>query len=150
MTLESNFVNVVAEGLRSIGYGDELLLNDYAYSDLPVIATSAKSVVRRVQLAAFAQSPPSMRNACFGVTTVPDDGAEHIEPLRVLGAPAIFALCPRVDYVQMWRIPASGVPTQHQRIDIADVTDTFRRKAAEWNPQTVLRAKRITFLNDAP
>ncbi|MBC8136966.1 MAG: N-6 DNA methylase [Fibrella sp.] len=149
-TLARDMHNAIADGLRSIGYADELLREKYDYSDLPVVAATAQSTVHRVELAAFAQSPPSMRNACFGVFTAPDDSPRHVEPFRVLGAPAVFALRPDAGYALMWKIPASGEPTVHQRIDASDIAETFQRNKADWNPQNVLRAKRVTFLNDAP
>jgi len=59
----STLLTMVRSGLRDIGYQDSLLKQQYTFVD--VFTNDYK--IRTVNLAAFAQEPPSYRNACFGV-----------------------------------------------------------------------------------
>ncbi len=56
-------LSMTRDGLRDIGYRDELLRKDYRFAD--VLHDSEPT--RIIPLAAFAQEPPSYRNACFGI-----------------------------------------------------------------------------------
>ena len=59
----SVLITMVRNGLRNLGYQDSLLKPEYSFVDM----FTDDSKIRTVNLAAFAQEPPSYRNACFGV-----------------------------------------------------------------------------------
>ena len=142
-------LDAVRIGLRNVGYRDDLVLPSYSFRDVLADTKIPGSSVGKIELAAFAQSPPSYRSACFGVTTPADASAEAISPFRSLGAPQILALHPNQDYVERWKVVASGHPQSLGRIAMGDLADTFRRSRAEWGPRRVLEAKSSAFGSDA-
>jgi hypothetical protein len=104
--------------------------------------------VRNIDLAAFAQAPPSYRSACFGVVVLPQngcDGAEAIRQYQALGAPQILGLNSEMAEVQRWKIVAEGVPQLIERIDPAHLRNAILEHQKEWNPEQILRAKSIGF-----
>jgi hypothetical protein len=124
-------------GLQEIGYSEQLLRRDYAFADL--LADSG--AVRHIPLAAFAQDPPSYRNACFGVLRA---GPQiHVSQYRALGAPQIL----EVDghEVRRWKVTSTGAPELLQRIHPDDLLQTIREHHAEWGPAQILRARSIAF-----
>lgn len=145
----SAMLDVVRSGLREVGYRDNLVLPAYAFRDVLSSAAEPGSSVRTIELAAFAQSPPSYRSACFGVTTPADASPEAILPYRSLGAPQVLALHPGRGYAERWKIVASGRPQSLGRIATDDLADTFRRSRAEWEPRRVLEAKSSAFGGNA-
>ena len=60
-----NVLNTVRNELNQLGYLDNLLQEDYVFDDASV------SGIRELNIpfAAYAQWPPSYRNACIGVLT---------------------------------------------------------------------------------
>jgi hypothetical protein len=125
------------QGLREIGYDDSLLRRDYDFADL----LSAAGSVRRVPLAAFAQDPPSYRNACFGVLVGARD--QDITRYRALGAPQLLQI---LDHeVRRWKVTSFDEPTLLQRIAPDDLLRTIREHRVEWGPEPVLRARSIAF-----
>ena len=50
------------DGLRDIGYQNDLLREDYEFVDI-----LAQDQPRKIELAGFAQEPLSYRNACIGI-----------------------------------------------------------------------------------
>ena len=90
------------EGLRDIGYQDNLLQEKYSFADF----FAQDEPLRYIALAAFGQEPPTYRTACFGIAVPPHDGSEAIIDYRALGAPQIFALHP--DKIHRWEIVAQG------------------------------------------
>src|SRR5690242_1936966 len=85
-------LEVVRGCLRDIGYQDNLLLPNYKFRDFLTNAGGFNGTAPEIELAAFAQSPPSYRSACFGVTVPPDESPQSIVRFRALGAPQILAL----------------------------------------------------------
>jgi hypothetical protein len=142
-------LDAVRNGLRDIGYQDELILPSYTFRDILSDATTSGSPVRNIELAAFAQAPASYRSACFGVTAPPDSSPNSILPFRSLGAPQVLALHPNDGYIERWKIVASGRPQSLGLIPFDEIADTFQRNRAEWEPQRFLRAKSISFRSEA-
>src|SRR6266540_6598035 len=106
-------LTMARDGLRDIGYRDELLRENYPFADI----LDNEQPTLHVRLAAFAQEPPSYRNACFGITIPDHDGPEAIQPYLALGAPQILALHPTDGEVRLWRMAAQGKPKLIERID---------------------------------
>ncbi len=128
-------------GLRDIGYRDELLRTDYRFAD--VLQDSEPT--RIIPLAAFAQEPPSYRNACFGIVEPKSPGPDAIQQYLALGAPQILALHPEDREVHLWRMAAQGKPDLIKRIHPDQLQAEIRARKNEWNPDHVLRAKSIGF-----
>ncbi len=137
-------IDTTKSGLRAIGYRDDLLQEDYKFADL----LTPSYPERNIELAAFAQEPPSYRSACFGVAVLDrngSDGAEAIQRYQALGAPQILALYPGTQEVQRWKVVARGKPELIERIDPAHLHTIFLERQAEWSPEQILRAKSIGF-----
>jgi hypothetical protein len=129
------------DGLRDIGYRDELLRTDYRFAD--VLDNSEPT--RTIPLAAFAQEPPSYRNACFGIVEPRSHNPDAIQQYLALGAPQILALHPEDREVHLWRMAAQGKPALIERIHSDQLRAKIRSRKDEWNPDHILRAKSIGF-----
>ncbi len=137
-------LTMARDGLRDIGYRDELLRENYPFADI----LDNREPERRIHLAAFAQEPPSYRNACFGVTIPQHDGPEAIRSYLALGAPQILALHPTDSEIRLWRMAAQGKPELIEHIEPEKLRATIRARKSDWNPNHVLRAKSIGFSSD--
>lgn len=131
-------------GLREIGYREELLQEAYEFADMLDLGQA-----RRIELAAFAQEPPSYRNACIGVALPPQGGPEAIMAYRALGAPQILAFYPKEQRVLRWKMLAHEKPEVIEQIDPAHLRNAIWEHRAEWSPEQVLRAKSIRFRSEA-
>ena len=134
-------LTTVKKGLRDIGYRDDLLREHYGFVDI----LAQDQPLRQIELAAFAQEPPSYRNACIGITIPSYDGPEAIRVYRALGAPQILALHPKAHMIRRWKIPAQGDPIPIDTIEPSQLYTTIQAHRDEWNPERVLRAKSIGF-----
>ncbi len=136
-------LTTVKEGLRDIGYRDDLLREKYGFVDI-----LAQDQLREIEFAAFAQEPPSYRNACIGVTVPSHDSPEAIQVYRALGAPQILSLHPQAHIIRRWKIPAQGNPIPIGTIEPSELYTTIQAHRDEWSPERVLRAKSIGFASD--
>src|SRR6266496_6858201 len=137
-------LTMARDGLRDIGYRDELLRENYPFADV----LDNREPERRIHLAAFAQEPPSYRNACFGVTIPQHDDPEAIRSYLALGAPQILALHPTDSEIRLWRMAAQGKPELIEHIEPEKLRATIRARKSDWKPNHVLRAKSIGFSSD--
>ena len=137
-------LNTMREGLLDIGYREDLLQENYGFTDMFAQDQSFRSV----ELGVFAQEPTSYRNACFGVVVPPYYGPEAIVNYRSLGAPQIFALPPEMDEVFCWKILAQGNPIVIDKIEASNLRNAIHSHRTEWNPESILRAKSIRFTSD--
>ena len=86
---DANTLQSLKRELNSLGYVGDLLQDNYEFADV----LSEGNAVNQIALAAFAQYPPSYRNAAFGVAIANGiSGAELIQTHRALGAPQIFEI----------------------------------------------------------
>lgn len=131
-----NAVQVIERELRKLGYTPEALIRDYSFAD--VLSTAGEE--RRVDLAAFTQTPESYRSAAFGVITDAVDETA-VSGRRALGAPILFAVG-KTD-VGVWRVSAQGAPRLLERVSLDALPELFARNAERWRPQTVHRAKSL-------
>ncbi len=139
--IAATLLNIAKEGLRDIGYRDDLLREHYGFVDI----LAQDQPLRQIELAAFAQEPPSYRNACIGAIITPHDGPEAIKHYRALGAPQILAIYPEAEIIRRWKIPAHGDPIPIELIEPSQLHATIQARRDEWNPERVLRAKSIGF-----
>src|SRR6266571_5499540 len=91
----ARLLTMAQEGLRAIGYQDELLQTDYQFADM----LAQDQPLRTIELAAFAQEPPSYRNACIGIAVPPYSNPDAITDYRSLGAPQILTLHPKDEII---------------------------------------------------
>src|SRR5690242_19401568 len=74
----------IQQQLRDIGYASNLIRRDNQYADV----SGQSYLTRHIPLAAFAQDPPSYRNACIGVIfSNCAVGAANVAGHVALGAP---------------------------------------------------------------
>ncbi len=134
---QANLFDEVLAGLRTLGYRDELLQPVYRFEDW------FGQGQRTADAAAFGQTPPSYRNACFAVLMANGkSGPELIRDYRSLGAPRAFEVRP--DRVLHWRVNGdSAVSTQPLVIPANEVRAAFRANASLWGPESVLRLKNV-------
>src|SRR2546426_840780 len=128
------------EGLRDIGYQDDLLREEYKFADV-----LAQDQPRKIELAAFAQEPPSYLSSCIGIAVPPQRGPEAITIYRSLAAPQILALHPEDEKVLRWKILAHGKPELLDVIEPAYLRNAILTHKDDWKPEEVLRAKSIRF-----
>jgi hypothetical protein len=136
---QRDLFRVTVEGLERIGYRG-LIERDYGFFDY------FTNTERVVPLAAFGQSPPSYKTACFGVLLPSTNGpqGQHLvfEEYRSLGAPFHFEVRP--DRVALWVVGRDIDGTRIQReFRRGELHTAFHQHVADWSPESVLRAKNI-------
>jgi hypothetical protein len=131
------FLADVRDALLGIGYRDDLLRSRYQFADV----SSPAYLVREIPLAAFAQAPPSYRNACLGVALLESEDPAAVGEFRALGAPQVFAVDASENRVGRWKIRAEGPPQllEHMPLDALPLRIRYEREA--WGPEHILRAK---------
>ena len=136
---DANTLQSLKRELNSLGYVGDLLQDNYEFADV----LSEDNAVNQIALAAFAQYPPSYRNAAFGVAIANGiSGAELIQTHRALGAPQIFEI--NKDVVLWWKISSEGRPIYLDQASTEQLSQVFARHKDDWNPQRILRAKSNT------
>ena len=128
------------EGLRDIGYQDDLLREEYRFADI-----LAQDQPRKIELAGFAQEPPSYLSSCIGIAVPPQHGPEGIVAYRSLGAPQILGLHPEDEKVLRWKILAHSKPELIEAIEPSHLRNAILEHKDDWKPEEVLRAKSIRF-----
>lgn len=126
--------------MQAIGYREDLnlLKRDYKYTNVDVRHYEEHTI----DLAGFAQYPPTYRNVCIGVIVSNGlSGAELVAQHRTLGAPLMFEINGTV--VNRWKVTASGEPQFKESIPFSDIRNAFDRHKNEWEPESILRAKAI-------
>lgn len=134
-------VSIMRDSLSGIGYRNELLLHDYPFADI----LQETEPLYRIDLAAFAQDPPSYRNAAIGVTISNVTSADYIHRFRALGAPQVLAINSDLGEIHRWKILAEGKPQLIERISPDRLRSTILERHSEWSPEQILRAKSISF-----
>lgn len=141
----SSVYGQVKDGLRNIGYFGGLLREEYQFADVLGQIYSVCSI----PLAAFAQEPPSYRNACFGaVISDGDSGAPLVSAYRSLGAPQVLEI--RQDEIYRWKMTAQGPPQLVESVSAEHLSGFFSYHKSDWSPDQMLRAKCLTVPEVAP
>lgn len=131
-------------GLRDIGYRDQLLLPNYRFADV-----FDSHAVHEIDLAAFAQDPPSYRNSCLGISLARLDTSESVWRFRSLGAPQILELDPDAGLARRWKILATTAPQLLDQVNIEYLGNMIRAHRNDWSPEQILRAKSIAFPSES-
>ena len=134
---KSNF-RLVLTGLRSAGYGQGLLFEDYTYTDI----LASHSPTRVVPAAAFGRTPPSFDTACISVLLADQrQSANIVDSYRAIGAPVAFEVDDSV--VRQWRVSEVS-SSVWKEIPAANIEAEFAENAHDWSPDSILRAKNIS------
>ena len=140
--VEKGILSKVRDGLVSIGYDKSLIREDYSFAD-PLFGLYT---TREINLAAFAQEPFSYRNSCIGVILCKDGKIrtpKFIDKYKALGAPQIFALYPRSNKAQRWKIRSDAPSELVETIESEEIRANILAHKDEWSPDCILRAKSI-------
>lgn len=131
-------LDLVSQHAAKLGYRDDAVRRDYAYSDVWVASRGTRSV----PMVAFTQTPPSYRSAAFAITEGAADVAQDlVESHRALGAPLFFVV--EGDQISVWQVYARQKPRLLDRVPIDDLGETFQRHRDDWAPDVIHRAKSI-------
>lgn len=131
-------LDMVIAQTTMLGYRNDAIRRDYAYSDVWM----ASGGTRSVPLVAFTQTPPSYRSAAFAVTEGAAESAQAlVEGHRALGAPLFFVI--ESDMVSVWQVYARQAPRLLDRFPIDRLPEQFREHRDEWAPDAIHRAKSI-------
>ncbi len=137
-------LTIARDGLHDIGYRNDLLREKYQFADM----LAQDQPLCEIGLAAFAQEPPSYRNACIGVAVPSHDGMEAILNYRALGAPQLLTLHPQAEKILRWKMLAHDDPVLLESIEPAHLYNAIQEHKDQWNPLRVLRAKSIRFTGE--
>lgn len=133
-----NVIPILREQFSKLRYARDAIVSGYVFSDV----FAASPTERKVELAAFTRTPPSYRNAAFGVvTSQSSDPADFVSSHRALGAPLIFLVAK--DNVSLWRVNAKGSARQITAVQKNNVVHLFQRNGDAWSPGSIHRAKSI-------
>ena len=132
-------LSTIRNELEGLGYSNNLLQENYVFDDAAVSGNRELNI----PLAAFAQWPPSYRNACIGVLTANgQSGPQHVSGYGTLGAPMFFEVLK--DRLDRYRVEASGPARFLESISVRDIHRAFEVNREKWAPDTIFRAKAIT------
>lgn len=141
---DPDILSMVQDGLSRLGYVDQLLQVDYDFDD----ASAEGTRELRIPIAAFAQWPPSYRNACIGVVVANGlAGPGHVAGYRALGAPMFFEVYP--DRADRYQVVASGQALFLEAIPAPHIPGAFEQNREKWAPDAIFRAKAIAPLTGA-
>jgi N-6 DNA Methylase len=128
----------IERAMQAIGYRGELLRRNYRYEN--VIASHHQ--IHTIDLAGFAQSQPTYRNACIGVVVSNGlSGEARVAQHRSLGAPLVFEISGT--RINRWKITASGEPEFRGSIPYENIISAFSDHESEWKPESILTLKAI-------
>jgi len=138
-----SILSTIRNELKGLGYLHNLLQENYVFDDAAVSGNRELNI----PLAAFAQWPPSYRNACIGILSANgQSGPAHISRYQTLGAPMFFEAFP--DHLDRYRVKATGEAVFLESISAKDIRRAFNLNRKNWCPEVIFRAKAITPLKE--
>ena len=133
---QAEALQLLKSELNGLGYVGSLVQENYEFANV----LSEDIAVNRIPLAAFAQDPPSYRNAAFGVAVANgSSGPELVQMHRALGAPQIFEV--NNNRVLRWKVTSEGSPSLLDEVATEQLPQVFAQHKTEWTPRHILRAK---------
>ncbi len=138
-----NAITQLTEQFRKLGYPDKALPKDYRFADMLL----PDAPQRVVPLAVFTDTPPSYRNAAFGVLTGGTDTSAQVRAHRALGAGIWF--CIQADQVEVWSTRDAAGPVREAVHPLAELDLLFERNRQAWAPDRIHQAK-LAGLWDVP
>lgn len=136
-------INQITEQFRKLGYPDKALPKNYRFADMLL----PDAPQRVVPMAVFTDTPPSYRNAAFGVLAGGADTSAQIQAHRALGA-GIW-LCVQADQVEVWNTRDAAGAVRESVHPLADLNQLFERNRHAWAPDRIHQAK-LAGLWDVP
>jgi hypothetical protein len=131
-------LDMIVAQTTKLGYRDDAILRNYAYSDVWVPSGGT----RVVPLVAFTQTPPSYRSAAFAFTEgAAESSGTLVEGHRALGAPLFFVIVG--DVVSAWQVYARRAPRLLDRFPVDRLPERFHEHRNDWAPDAIYRAKSI-------
>lgn len=134
-------IQLTRNSFKSIGYREELLVDNYSFADF----LSPSYTVRTIQLAGFAQHPPSYKSSGFGIVFA-NGNYPVIDSFTALGAPHIFVVKPNKNEIHRWKTSKES-SQQIATFSIDEFSEVVAKNKSEWGPESILRAKSITSYN---
>lgn len=131
--------------LGELGYTENLLHEDYAFSGTVSAKRNSKETQSRADLVAFSQTLPSFRTACIGFSFQPGETPQTLTRFRSLGAPLLFSINLDTDKADYWKMPSTGLPQRIDSVSLKDISHLFDEKKQQWSPDTIERARAIGF-----
>ncbi len=133
-----NALQIIENEFAQIGYSRRGMIRDYTFSD--VLTPSGQQ--RRVDLAAFTQTPASYRTAAFGVIREDEsDISQALIGYRSLGAPVMLSISDK--RVTVWQIHSTGKPRRIDEYSLGQIPALFAKQSGQWTPDVIHRAKSI-------
>ncbi|TPI34205.1 SAM-dependent DNA methyltransferase [Mesorhizobium sp. B3-1-6] len=133
-----NLIDIIERESVKLGYRDETLRRNYAFSNIWGEGDTTCSV----PLAAFTQTPPSYRSAAFAVIeATPEAASEVIHGYRALGAPVFLAIEP--EQISAWQVYANKPPHKFAEFEFDAIPHFFAGRRESWAPDRIHRAKSI-------
>jgi len=133
-----NALQIIENEFAQIGYSRSGMIRDYTFSD--VLTPSGQQ--RRVDLAAFTQTPASYRTAAFGVIREDEsDISQALMGYRSLGAPVMLSISDK--RVTVWQILSTGKPRRIDEYRLDQIPALFAKQSGQWTPDVIHRAKSI-------
>lgn len=130
-----NAITQLTEQFRKLGYPDKALSRNYRFADILLLDAPP----RVVPMAVFTDTPPSYRNAAFGVLTGTVDSSDQIQAHRALGA-GIW-LCIQAGQVEVWNMRDAEGPVREAVHPLAELEQLFERNRQAWAPDRIHQAK---------
>jgi hypothetical protein len=131
-------LDMIVAQTTKLGYRDDAILRNYAYSDVWVPSGGT----RVVPLVAFTQTPPSYRSAAFAFTEgAAESSGTLVEGHRALGAPLFFVI--EGDVVSAWQVYARRAPRLLDRFPVDRLPERVHEHRNDWAPDAIYRAKSI-------
>lgn len=133
-----SLIDIIERESVKLGYRDEALRRDYAFSDV----WGDNEAICSVPFAAFSQTPPSYRSAAFAVIeATADKAAEIIRAYRALGAPVFLVIEPEL--ISAWQVYAEKPSRKFAQFAPEAISEFFAERQETWAPDRIHRAKSI-------
>ena len=137
-TVNPGVLEGIVNGLKSIGYGPQLIAEPYSFTDW-----FAHGEVVHVEAAAFGQTPWDYDTACVGIVRSRGySGKALINRCRALGAPFVL----EIDGAGVNEWAVARKKDNHQLVCTYQATELgrlFENRAPFWKPEELLREKNI-------
>jgi type I restriction-modification system DNA methylase subunit len=127
--------------LQQCGYSNDLIREDYIYSD-------SSGCEHRAPIVGFAYPSYDCRNACITaidaeLLEAPDFESKAI-CCRDIGTPLLFICCRKE--LQWWSLTSKGVEFK-ERVPINQIDHFFKQHYKEFSPESIYRAKNLGRVN---
>ncbi len=132
----TGLLKLIKRALQDIGYTGNLIQENYKFTNF----LGQDFLVDTIPLAAFAQEPPSYRNACIGVVHANGaSGAPLVDRYRSLGAPQILEI--HEHHLCRWKMSFQDSPVLLEKVEVAKAPSLIASNRLDWSPIRIMNAK---------